>query len=435
MHAPGKVHEAFDAGSHEPKPSGTFPRSQNSLRGTSPTATAGGGGGQSQCRSSKAMRACSRRTSCRSRLFSITICSRRCESLVAMAVRRRGTGAWWCTIVRYIKFLHARIMSLSADSSGATPARDSQPDVGVQNPQAQSIAKNMSLFAQRMHTNSKRRLELSCVPNCVKNVVELVNALSAPFLGSFFQIDYRQVLGNAQQVDTLQYYLQVTCKFYATSELESTNIIDPSQEAVVSRLYILISKRETKKRKFTEPYPCMEIRMHHGATALCVREMHLATVLRICALLLAQQIAYCGSSTESVCFQGEAVSDATIKIYTDLFDNLKRVKYTSSGNSARSLELYAQVFNPGAAIPQTLINASNMLSKCRTKSGDLCHAPFPRQIRDLTSEERTHKAAKDDAKTHAASGSALFLHAHCHAQSLLPVCYVRCCVLKPVYFE
>ena len=82
---------------------------------------------------------------------------------------------------------------------------------------------------------------------------------------------------------------------------------------------------------------------------------------------------------------------------------------------------------------EAVVNASNMLSKCRAKSADLCHESLPRQIRKLTDEVRTRKTAKVNTKTPAASG--LFLHRHCQTQSLLPVCYVRCCVLKPMYFE
>ena len=183
----------------------------------------------------------------------------------------------------------------------------------------------------------------------------------------------------------------------------------------------------------------MAIFMDHGATALCVREMHLATVLRICALLLAQQMAYCGGDDDSVCFEGEAVKEATIKIYTDLFWGLHTANYTTSdnlssdGTKVQVSEAYAQVFNPGADIPQAIINASNMLSKCRTKSADLCHESLPSQIRRLRSEERKHKAAKLDQRTHPAS--ALFLHPQSQTQSLLPVSYVRYCVLNPVYFE
>jgi hypothetical protein len=326
-----------------------------------------------------------------------------------------------------------------ADCSVATHARDAQPDVGVQDVQAQHIAENMRAFAQKMNADSKRRSQLDCVPGCLKNVVELVNKLSTPFLGSLFQIDYVQVPTNAQQLNTLHYYLQVTCKFYATGDVQSTNIIDPSQEAVVSRLYILISKRATKMPQFKKPHPSINVCMDHGATALCVRGMHLATVLRICALMLAQQIAYCGSTTESVCFEGEAVSDATIKIYTELFRNLHTAEDMTSGNllfdakAAKCLELHAQVFNLGASIPQTIINASNMLSNCRGKSGDLCHASFSRQIRNLTEEVRTRKTAKVETRTQPASAS--FVHAHWEAHAFLPVCYARCCVLKPVYFK
>lgn len=100
------------------------------------------------------MRACSRRTSCRRRLFSMTICSRRCESLVAIAVRRRGTGAWWWTIVWYINFLRVCAMFSPADSSVATHARDAEPGVHVQDGEAQLIAENMCAFAQKMNTDS-----------------------------------------------------------------------------------------------------------------------------------------------------------------------------------------------------------------------------------------------------------------------------------------
>ena len=326
-----------------------------------------------------------------------------------------------------------------AHLSVATHARDSQPDAGVQDVQGQLIAENMRAFAQKMNTDTRRGSQLNCVPGCVKNVVELVNKLSAPFLGSLFQIDCVQVPTNPQQLDTLHYYLQVTCKFYATGDVQSTKIIDPSQEAVVSRLYILISERGTELPQFKKPYPCMDICMDHGATALCVRGMHLATVLRICALMLAQQIAYCGRTTDSVCFEGEAVSDATIKIYADLFQNLHTAEDMTSGNllleakAAQCLELHAQVFNPGASIPQTIINASNMLSNCRAKSGDLCDASFPRQIRNLTEEARTRKTAKVETQKQPTSAS--FVHAHWQAHTFLPVCYARCCVLKPVYFK
>jgi hypothetical protein len=366
-------------------------------------------------------------------------CSRRCESPLAMAVRRRGNGAWWWTIVRYIKFLHARVMSSPPDFSVAASARDSQSGVGQQRGQAQLIAKNMREFAQAIKAHGSGGSKLDCVPACIKNVVDLVNRLSAPFLGSLFQIDYVQAPAHPPQRNMLHYYLQVTCKFYGTGDFESTKIIKPAQEAVVSRLYILISEGATELPNFQKPYPCMTICMDHGATALCVREMHLATVLRICALLLAQQMAYCGGDDDSVCLEGEAVKEATIKIYTDLFWGLHTADYTTSDNSSSDgtkvqvLEAYAQVFNPGVDIPQAIINASNMLSNCCTKSADLCEESFPSQIRKLRREERTHKAAKGDQKTPPAS--ALFLHPHSQTRSLLPVSYVRYCVLNPVYFE
>jgi hypothetical protein len=331
-------------------------------------------------------------------------------------------------------------MFSTADCSVAKHARDAEPDGDVQDVQAQHIAQNMRAFAQKkMNTDTERTSQLDCVPDCLKNVVELVNTLSRPWLSNLFEINYVKVPTKLPHLDTFDYYLQVTCKFYATGDVQSTNIIDPSQEAVVSRLYIRISKRATEMRQFKKPHPCINVCMDHGATALCVRRMHLATLLRICALMLAQQIAYCGSTTESVCFEGEAVSDATIKIYTDLFRNLHAAEDMTSGNllleakAAQCLELYAQVFNPGASIPQTIINASNMLSNCRGKSGDLCDASFPRQIRNLTEQVRTRKTAKVETRTQPASAS--FVHAHWQAHAFLPVCYARCCVLKPVYFK
>ena len=324
--------------------------------------------------------------------------------------------------------------------SAATHAVDAEPGGDVQDVQAQQIAQNMREFAQKiMNTDTKHPSQLDFVSECLKNVVELVNKLSRPWLGNLFEINYVKVPRKLPHLDTLDYYLQVTCKFYATGDVQSTNIIDPSQEAVVSRLYILISKRATEMQQFKKPHPCINVCMHHGATALCVRGMHLATLLRICALMIAQQIAYCGSTADSVCFEGEAVSDATIKIYTDLFENLHTAEDMASGNllleakAAQCLDLHAQVFNPGASIPQTIINASNMLSNCRRKSGDLCDASFGRQIRNLTEEVRTRKTAKVETRTQPASAS--FVHARWQTHAFLPVCYARCCVLKPVYFK
>lgn len=69
------------------------------------------------------------------------------------------------------------------------------------------------------------------------------------------------------------------------------------------------------------------------------------------------------------------------------FHRLRTAQDSTSGDllsgtsAAERLELSAQVFNLGVDIPQTIVNASHMLSKCNEKEGDLCSEPFPRQIR------------------------------------------------------
>ena len=120
--------------------------------------------------------------------------------------------------------------------------------------------------------------------------------------------------------------------------------------------------------------------MASGQTAVCVRYMHLATLLRACALLVAQQIAYLGSAAESVLFKGDPVSGGTQAIYRRLCTGLDTRQPPNADDSCHAMAV--QLRNPGTdMIPQSVTNVSEQLWRWYDQSAFMCRQALPAQIK------------------------------------------------------
>jgi hypothetical protein len=115
--------------------------------------------------------------------------------------------------------------------------------------------------------------------------------------------------------------------------------------------------------------------MAAGVTVICLRYMHLGTLLRACALLAAQQFAYFATGKQTVSFQGYAVSDGTKKIYKQLFADIP------ARTDEETLEHCAILGSSHKTVPPSLTNVATLLTHALHSSALLWHAPLPTQIK------------------------------------------------------
>ena len=134
--------------------------------------------------------------------------------------------------------------------------------------------------------------------------------------------------------------------------------------------------------------------MDNGGTVICVRRMHMATLLRACALLVAQQIAFLGSTDETVGFSGIPMTEATQCIYGYLFfnlggRNLRPLRKRIESQRHQSLIVHALLRNePEGIIPQSITNVANILwAWYRNKAFMYKNGPLPAQIQHTAASQ------------------------------------------------
>lgn len=293
-------------------------------------------------------------------------------------------------------------------------------------PTGSTVRELACALANGMHTAAQQEsfagMDLNCVPWCVDTAVKLMNSHAKPNLGTLFTMTYQALQDPTQHNTFLTYEINISC----------VNSINPAyhagvtlEESIVSKLELLFTQVTESKVDNLNPHTKLSVKMIKGGTVLCVQKMHLATLLRACALLCAQLLAYLGTPEEKVLFSGAAISIPTIKIYTKLFSDLESEPTQSSllerfdPDKYEVLDLYSYVSNPGSEIPQSAINVSRLIVQSKRDSGDMCHAPFPQQIKD-----RKRKAIEQPRDPHgqgsACTASQLCVRQYTHS----PVFYV-----------
>lgn len=208
---------------------------------------------------------------------------------------------------------------------------------------------------------------------CVEHAVSLIDSAAGENWGELFRLNVRppDILNPIVNVFLLQ--------FSSNMQAKDDEFIPPIKkvedaESVVARLVLRIRLHEA-------PTPHkVSVSMASGQTAVCVRCMHLATLLRACALLVAQQIAYLGSPADSVLFKGDPVSEGTRVIYSRLCRGLDTTQRPNADDSC--YQIAARLRNPGTdTIPQSVTNVSEQLWRWYDKSAFMCRRALPAQIR------------------------------------------------------
>ena len=240
---------------------------------------------------------------------------------------------------------------------------------------------------------------------CVQNAITLMNSAAGANWGKLFELNviYPDQLNSIVNV----FKVQFSCNMVAEDD-EFTPAINAvkDQESVVARLVLSITQHKAPTRQK------VSVSMASGQTAVCVRCMHLATLLRACALLVAQQIAYLGNAADSVLFTGDPVSEGTQRIYGRLFAGLGNPQRPNGDDSCQKIAV--QLRNPGTdAIPQSITNVTEQLWHWYDQSAFMCGGALPPQIQKYkaqacecgTRRKPSHApAAHEEKQVHAADG-------------------------------
>lgn len=232
----------------------------------------------------------------------------------------------------------------------------------------------------------------SNIDACVNHAVIALNDAAGVHWGVMFQLSAKQV--QTQEENTWVYYLQFEGKAVLSSDTYQPSRLIPSNECVLSRLKLVIKEANPNwfdTSEYTKPLPKYLVTMDQGSTVICVRQMYLATLLRACALLVAQQIAYLATDRENIGFVGIPVTDATHRIYADLFQYLRgpTLRPLPSRERDRILQRqkwHAQLYNWSYGItPRSIVNVVDILwTWYRDNVWIYQNGPLPAQIRHLS---------------------------------------------------
>ena len=223
---------------------------------------------------------------------------------------------------------------------------------------------------------------------CVRNAVHVFNDAAGAHWSVMFKLsaNFVQVINP----DTLVYYLQFEANAVLPSDMYQPSSPIPSNQCVVSRLELSIKETHPScfnDSEYTEPFPKYLVSMDEGNTVFCMRQMHLAMLLRACALLVAQQIACLGTGLENVGFKGIPVTEATHRMYAVLFRHLRGptlrpLPGRDLVQNPRRQIWHAQLDNmPGDLPAKSIENVVDILWKWyQTKAPMYNHGPLPAQI-------------------------------------------------------
>ena len=257
--------------------------------------------------------------------------------------------------------------------AAAAQAHEQDPYQSIQQT-AETLTNHLCAFAhaRKMEVNPGHSLSWEKITACVQHAVQVMNATAGANWGRLFQLNARGSEG--------VFLLEFSCNMAMQGDFVPASDNVQQHESVVARLKLTL--RTPRKSTQEKLIVCMAA----GATAVCVRHMHMATILRACALLVAQQIAYLGSGSESVRFMRDPVSEATQRIYQKLFSGLgdahRRDCTTMTHGDDSCHEMSVQLFNPGpGTIAKSTWNVSEFLWYWYRQSEYMYHQPLPLQIR------------------------------------------------------
>lgn len=249
----------------------------------------------------------------------------------------------------------------------------------VQAQQVQHIHNNLRDFVKKSKDELKNDnlFLIGCFERALQNAAKVMNEEAGTHWREFFRFTVAAVPVDKSESISPQaacYYLQIICTQSINIE-QCANLRSKNAEAVVARLKLRVHKQCPNDFKRAGAFCTFYVEMEAGVTVICLRYMHLGTLLRACALLAAQQFAYFATGEQTVGFKGYAVSEVTKKIYTKLFADIR------ARTDEETLEHCAILESSHKTVPPSLTNVATLLTHALHSSVLLWHAPLPTQIK------------------------------------------------------
>ena len=211
------------------------------------------------------------------------------------------------------------------------------------------------------------------IKSCVENSVRIMNEAAGTDWGDLFTLQLREAdSADAERgASTTETDLRFTLEFCGLvdedPDSESISGLKPAM-TVASRLNLEIASGEEHT---------LLVHMEAGNTIICLRCMHLATLLRACALLIAQQLACLCIHGETVALSGICQARETKRIYARIFHSFDTDDLHRDGD-----ECIGTLRNSGAQhVPRSLVTVANILWMWHDTSAFMFHEALPAQIR------------------------------------------------------
>ena len=256
---------------------------------------------------------------------------------------------------------------------------------------AASIHNKLCAFVKTSKTELKTEnlLEIKFFERVLHSAAEIMNQEAGEYWRKFFRFTVTSVPASESEngdLDYIAFFLQIACTG-SVSEQQNTSLRSERPETVVARLKLKIHKQKKYDFKCGGVSCSFYVEIKIGVTVICLRHMHLGSLLRACALLATQQFAYFGSKGQEVGFEGVAVSTGSKKIYEKLFHRIgvaiDESEYHVQDDYDCSAYMHAHsiLHNRREKAPQSIKNVASMLMHALQNSGLLFYAPLPTQIR------------------------------------------------------
>ena len=230
-----------------------------------------------------------------------------------------------------------------------------------------SLHSNLLAYAKTTHNS----LRIESFELALQHAADIMNQEAGEHWRRFYRFAVASAPGSdadASAAHFVCFYLEVVCTA-GPSSCQCAGV-----QPVVARLGLNVHKQAQKHFKYRGAFSSFYVDMSEGVTVVCLRHMHLATLLRACALLAAQQFACFGSDGQTVGFEGYAASAGTKKIYEQLFHNI-RVRIQPP-----DLRHCAVLDGRHETAAASLANVATLLTHALHSSGLLWHSPLPAQI-------------------------------------------------------
>lgn len=250
---------------------------------------------------------------------------------------------------------------------------------------------------------------------CVQHAVLVFDDVAGAHWSPMVQLSTEEV--EPIEANTLIYYLQFEGKAVLPDDAYQPFSLIPSDRCVLSRLKLVIKEADPAwftPSEYTIPLPKWLVSMDQGSTVVCVRQMHLATLLRACALLVAQQIACLGTGPENISFEGVPASQATDRMYASLFPGLRGPTLRPLPTRHRDqvvprAKWHAQLENVSHNLtPQSIVNVVNVIwTWYENKAWMYNSGPLPAQIRHASASAALVSVGPAAAACHRAPAQAL----------------------------